>query len=158
VRQEFAELRAVLADLLELELRAEQLGIRVNEGGPVVLEQFRRRQGAVELGELRLVVEQFEVARGAAHEQVDDALGLGREVRRRGGLLAEQPVERDRAEPDGAIAKEPAARDQSRNGCHWESHGAFLGLLLLFVASFRPTSARRSSSEWASTQACRSRA
>ena len=30
--------------------------------------------------QLRLVVEQFELARPAGHEQVDDALGLGREM------------------------------------------------------------------------------
>ena len=37
---------------------------------------------AVELLQLRLVVEQLELARPAGHEQVDDALRLGREVRR----------------------------------------------------------------------------
>jgi hypothetical protein len=61
VREQLAEFGAGLAVLLELELRAEQLAVRVDERGPVVLEQLRRRQGAVELGELRLVVEQLEV-------------------------------------------------------------------------------------------------
>src|SRR5262249_59937071 len=97
---QFAEFGAVVADLLEGELRAEELGTRVDERGPVVLDQLRWRERSVELGELRLVVEQFEVARRAAHEQVDDPLGLRGEVRllwveRRAGSrrLGEQRVQ-----------------------------------------------------------------
>ena len=53
----------------------------IDERGAIALEQLGRRQRAVELGELRLVVEQLQVAGRAGHEQVDDALGLRRVVR-----------------------------------------------------------------------------
>ena len=50
--------------------RAEQLGL------------LERQRLARVLGELGLVVEQIHVRRAAGHEQEDDALGLGRVVRR----------------------------------------------------------------------------
>jgi len=93
------------------------------------LEQFGRRQCAVKLGELWLVVEQFQMARRPGHEQVDDALGLRREVRllrrqrvavgRAGGvlsaaLLLQQAGQGDAAESDGAITEEPTAGDLRR--------------------------------------------
>ena len=81
VRQQFRQFRAALAVLGELELRPEQLRVRIDERGAIALEQIGRRQRAVELGELRLVVEQLQMARRAGHEEEDDALGLRREVR-----------------------------------------------------------------------------
>ena len=74
VRQQLGELGAALAVPGELELRAQQLRVRIDERGAVALEQLRRRQRAVELGELRLVVEQLQVAGRAGHEQEDDVL------------------------------------------------------------------------------------
>src|SRR5439155_18831169 len=66
----------------ELELRSQQLRIRIDERRPITLEQIRRRQLAVPLRQLRLIVEQLQMARRAGHEQIDDALGLRCEVRR----------------------------------------------------------------------------
>ena len=84
VRQQLGQFRAALAVPGELELRAEQLGVGVDERGAIALEQIGRRQLAVPFGQFRLVVEQFQVARPAGHEQVDHALGLGGEVRQLG--------------------------------------------------------------------------
>ena len=81
VRQQLGELRPALAVLGELELRPQQRRVRVDERGAIALEQLGRRQLAVALRELRLVVEQLEVARRAGLEQEDDALRLRREVR-----------------------------------------------------------------------------
>ena len=72
------------------------------------------------LGEQRLGVERVDVRRPAVHEQVDDVLGLGREVRRvrqqriaagRGGCLccAEQVAEGQCAEAHAAALKQLAA-------------------------------------------------
>ena len=79
---------------------------------------------AVVLLQLRLVVEQFELAGPAGHEQVDDVLCLGRKmsaglashrIRRAGGsakqaLIVQQRSERHLAETDAATAEEVAAR------------------------------------------------
>ena len=58
------------------ELGALELGDRLALG-----ERLRHRL-AVHLGQLRLVVERLQVRRPAGHVQVDDALGLRREVER----------------------------------------------------------------------------
>ncbi len=79
VRQQLGKLRAALAVLGELEFRAEQRRVRIDERGAIAFQQLRRRQRAVELRQLRLVVEQLQMAGRAGHEQKDDALGLGRE-------------------------------------------------------------------------------
>ena len=52
----------------EFELGAEQLGIGVDEGGAVALEEFGGRELAAPLGELGLVIEQFEVTGTAVVE------------------------------------------------------------------------------------------
>ena len=78
MRQQLGELGAALAVFGELEFRSEQLRIRIDERRAIALQQIGGRQRAVEFGELRLVVEQLEVARRAGHEQEDDVLGLGR--------------------------------------------------------------------------------
>ena len=124
VRQQLRKLGAALAVLGELELRAEQLRVRIDERGPVALEQLGRRQRAVELGELRLVVEQLQVAGRAGHEQEDDVLRARRKVRllrreRIGGrraapCAAGQLAERDRPQADAAFLEEPAPRERLR--------------------------------------------
>jgi hypothetical protein len=81
VRQQFRQLGVALAVLSELELRSQELGLRIDEGGTVAFEQFGRRQLAVEPCQFWLVVEQFHVARPAAHEQEDDVLRLRGKVR-----------------------------------------------------------------------------
>src|SRR5262249_9498012 len=111
---QFAEFGAVLAELFEPELGAQELRVRGDERGSVVLDQFRRREGAVELRELRLVIEKLQMARRAAHEEVNDALGLRRVV---GGGLgrfvgAGEIRQRDRAEADAAVAEEPPAVEE----------------------------------------------
>ena len=82
VRQQLAQLGAALAVPRELAARAQQLGVALDEGEPLALDERLRERLAVELLQLRLVVEQLELAGPAGHEQVDDALGLGREMRR----------------------------------------------------------------------------
>src|SRR5205823_2674555 len=65
---------------------------------------------------LRLLVEQLQVARAAAHEQVNDALRLRLVVRLRqliGSVrLARERAEGDRTEADAAVAQEPPAVDE----------------------------------------------
>ena len=75
VRQQLGQFGAALAVPGELELRPQQLRVGVDERGPVAFEQFGRRQRAVVLGQLRLVVEQLQMAGRTGHEQEDDALG-----------------------------------------------------------------------------------
>ena len=84
---------------------------------------------ALELGQRRLGVEQVELAGCAGHEQVDDALRLGCEVRRsrrqriladarggraeraRGERVGQQAGQGDLADADAALPKEMAAGD-----------------------------------------------
>ena len=80
VGQQLGDFGAALPVFGEFEFRAEQRRIRIDEGGPVALEQFFGRQRAVEFRQLRLVVEQFEVAGAAGHEQEDDAFRFRRVV------------------------------------------------------------------------------
>ena len=54
----------------------------LDEREPLVLEQLVGAGLHVVLDQLGLVVEQVLLGRSARHVQVDDALGLGREVRR----------------------------------------------------------------------------
>ena len=77
VGEDFGHLDAGLAVFLELELGAEEGVFGIDEGGAVVLEEFGGGLGAVEAGEVGFVVEEVEVAGGAAHEEEDDVLGFG---------------------------------------------------------------------------------
>ena len=80
VREQLADLDAALAVLLELERRAERrAGLR-----SVLQIATRQLSGRAYLVRARLGIERIHVRRPAVHEQVDDALGLGREMRRRG--------------------------------------------------------------------------
>ena len=129
VGQQLGQLGPRLAVPGELELRAQQLGIRIDERRAVALEQLGRGQLAVEPGELGLVVEELQVARAAGHEQEDhplglggemgrpgrqrvDALGRGRRRRSRVARLAEQLAQGHRSQADAALLQEPAARDE----------------------------------------------
>src|SRR5262249_54228602 len=96
----------------------------------------------VEASELRLVVEQLQVARSAGHEQEDHALGLRRVVRLSGherigdgrgiggGAAVEEFGEGEGAEPDGALLEEPAASDLLRVAAVVE--------MVLAIHRFRP--------------------
>ena len=130
VRKGFGNLSAGLAVSAELELAGEEGGVRLDEGVLLPFDDFRGHRLAVEFLELRLVVEQVELRRRAAHEEVNDVVGLGRVVGRigregaahlrrrrrgRGGArTGQQRAERHRAEPDAALLKEPAACDVFR--------------------------------------------
>ena len=61
----------------KFELGPEEGAVGIDEGGAVTFEEFRWRELAIPLRKLGFVVEEFEVAGGTAHEEVDDALGLG---------------------------------------------------------------------------------
>src|SRR5207237_1012431 len=104
--------------------RAEQLGRALDEG-ELLAAHVRVRAGlAVQLDQLRLVVEHVERGRRPGHVQIDDVLCFGREVwlsrgkgivRRRYGLrlreqrLVEQRGQRNGAQADAAVFEELAA-------------------------------------------------
>ncbi len=84
VREQAADGRARLAVLRELEMRAGQRqdGLVCAHGGEALLAaDLGRQRLAVLLAQPRLVIEEVQVGRPAAHEQVDDAFGLGRKMR-----------------------------------------------------------------------------
>ncbi len=112
-----------LAVLLEAPLRAEAGELRALQlRDRLALRDRLGHRLAVPLRELRLVVEQFEVARPAGHHQEDDALGLRRNVRLRDDAsgrstlaarrLGEERRERDRADAAAGVAEEGAALEQ----------------------------------------------
>ena len=81
------------------------------------------------LDQLRLVVERVDLAGGAGHEELDDALGLGRVVqaavevgprlRRRAGRRAEQVRQRDAAQAAAGLPEELAAVELADCGSSW---------------------------------------
>src|SRR2546427_178771 len=124
MRQKLGEFSSALAVFGELELGSEQRGVRIDERGAVAFDELFGRRFAVPFLQRRFVIEQFEVARRAGHEEVNDALGLGGELRllrrewtreRRGrgpAIFTKERAERDGAEADAALLEEPAARDE----------------------------------------------
>ena len=87
-----------------------------------------RQLRAVQLCEVRLVVEQIELRRRAVLEEVDDALGLGRKVRetgeaahrrRRLRLLGEQRSQRGHADAGAGAAEEMPARNAEARLIEW---------------------------------------
>ena len=108
----------------------------------VALNRLSQRRGqrlAVQSLQLRLVIERIDLRRPADHEQEDHRLGPRREMRRprrerlqridhrrlarRGGpqLLAQQCLERQRAETGPKLAKEPPSRTIAINVRHCEA-------------------------------------
>ena len=61
--------------------KAKQRRVGIDERGSIAFQQFGRRKLSVVLGEFRLVVEQFQMAGSAGLKNIDDPLGLRREVR-----------------------------------------------------------------------------
>ena len=110
VREQVADPLAALAVLLELPLRPDDAALVLVAAAAEGLHRGSSCRPAVQL---RLVVEGVDVARAAVHEQEDDALGLGGEVR----LLRGQRVdERRRAVGgDGLAGEEAVARQQRRS-------------------------------------------
>ena len=76
VRQQLRKLGAALAVPGKLELGAEQLRAGIDERRPIALDQLRGRQRAVELRQLRLVVEHLEMAGRPAMNRNSTRLAL----------------------------------------------------------------------------------
>ena len=124
MRHQFAHLDARLAIGLKLVFRTEQRGIRIDERRPIALQEVGRRQFAIVLGEFRLPVEQFEVARG---KHVDDPLrprgivrlfhGEGRRRRdSRPRLAGREGPGGDARQADAAVAEKPTTGKEPRPG------------------------------------------
>ena len=127
VRYELAHLDARLAVGLKLVFGAEQRRIRIDERGPVALEEVGRRELAVVFRELRLPVEELEVARGPGLEHIHHPLRLGRVVRRLHGqgrrrreaghrFPRGERSSGDARQADPAVAEKPAAREEPGPG------------------------------------------
>jgi hypothetical protein len=112
---------------LKLVFGAEERRVRIDERGPVALEQVGRGQLAVVLGEFRLPVEEFKVARGARLKHVDHPLrlrgvvrllhGQGRRVGdARGRFPRGEGPGGDAGQPDAALPEKPAASEQTTAG------------------------------------------
>ena len=121
IGQEFAELDTALAVPVELEFRAEESGLGIDEGGAIAFEQFGGRQFAVTLDQFLFVIEKIEVTGGAGLEDVDDAFRFRGEVRQArgewiGGSIdlsfspAKERVQGEPSHADSAIAEKPATR------------------------------------------------
>src|SRR5207253_31162 len=100
------EMFAAVTELLPFPGRGEG-------GAQTALEEFdllaRVPRLAGALLKLRLIVEQVEVAGGSCHEELDDALGLGRKLWRRG--TREQRSEGDAAEAAAGVPEKLASRE-----------------------------------------------
>ncbi len=87
MRQQFTDPAPALASLVELEHRRghRKTGLARSHGGDALTIAHRVRKILVEvLLQLRLVVPEIELGRSAIHVQIDEAHGLGREVRKTG--------------------------------------------------------------------------
>ena len=124
IRQGFGDFHARLTVAGELELRSHDGGIGADEREPLAFRDRSRERLAVHLGEVRLEIEEIEMARCACHEEMDDGLGLAREVARmwrhgvdesRSGLrthsFCEQSRESHFSDANAAVAKEVTAGD-----------------------------------------------
>src|SRR5438128_8073515 len=120
MRERFRKFSGALALSGKLELGREQRRVWFDEGIFLAHYHLVRHGFAVVLGERRLVIEQIELARRAAHEEVNDPLGLRRELRslrrkrvqgggRRPTAFPEQLAQCDGAETDTALLEKPAA-------------------------------------------------
>ncbi len=85
MRNQRAQLHAAFAVLAELLLRAQQLGIWLQERKPPPVRETLRRSLTAVLAQLRFIVEQLELAGAARHEHINDILGLPRKVWLAGG-------------------------------------------------------------------------
>ena len=81
VREQRRDIPAALAVLLELP-RARSSGVSPLVNWLTILPKLVGQRLAVVLFERRLGIERVDLARAADHEQEDDRLRLGREVRR----------------------------------------------------------------------------
>ena len=117
VRHQFADPRAASAVLPEAIFRRrdrEAILLRRHAGEPLAAANGVGKIDAAHVVELRLVVEEVHLRRSARLEEIDDALGLGGEVRQAGqavgaGVVVEQGRERGGAETDAGTLEEVAA-------------------------------------------------
>ena len=128
VREQFADPGAAPAVLPELAPRAEQLRAvaAAHECEAFALDERLRNRLTVQLDESGFVIEKFELAGSACHEEVNDVFRARLEMRRTRrhrigdgcGCRAEefsftqQRRERDAAQAQAALLEEPSARDQ----------------------------------------------
>src|SRR5436190_255043 len=130
--QQIADPRSALALLIELTAGAEQLHAvgGVHEGETLALDVTLRDRLAVQLDELRLIIEQLQLRWPARHEEIDDVLSarceqglLWRQRILRGRSRAELVVgkqrrERNRPQPHAALAEEVAAGGRLKGRGH----------------------------------------
>ena len=100
----------------ELIARSEDGGVGTDERITLAVDDRGREGLALQLGQLGLVVEEFELRGRAGHEEVDDRLGLGRVVRQAGDL----------ARTGGGEAAHGAVGHQGSEGDLTDAEGAFL--------------------------------
>src|SRR5262245_66573254 len=110
----------------EAKARTEDLRVVANEGVALAADHRGRNGPAFQPGELRLVVEEFELAGSAGHEQVDHRLGAwpkmrgtrrqriasGRCLARRLRCAGQERSEGDVAQAEHRVAQEETARDE----------------------------------------------
>lgn len=122
--QQVADRRPAVAVLLETPLRRQQIVAvaAIHEGKSLAFGEARRNGLAVQLRELRLVLEHLELRGAARHEQKNHAFGRWSEVGRLGGERVAEPKRRSgcaasghqrsqcqRSDADAAAAEEMAA-------------------------------------------------
>ena len=113
VWQDFRHLSASLAVFFELKFGAEEIIVRRDKGGLVVLQEFSRWLGTIKSGELRFIVKEIEMAGSTTHVEEDDILGFARKVRllwRHGiGGACLEGSEGDPTEAEAAFFEKPSA-------------------------------------------------
>ena len=126
VREQVRDRGRGLAALLEGIGGAQELGRPLDEREALPLDELLGDGLAVVLPELGLLVEEVDLGGRAGHEEVDHALGPGREVRRLGRErvwirsfhgrgeqpLVEQAQERQAADAEARLPEEMAPRDR----------------------------------------------
>ena len=130
MRQHFGDLGARLAVAGELEAGAHHGRIGPDEGIALTPDDRRRQGATLEFGQLGLGVEELQLARGAAHEEVDHPFGRALELRGSWGqrrrtrqgcrretmpqAVGQQAGQGDLAQADPAVAEEVPSADVVR--------------------------------------------
>ena len=65
----------------EFEIGCEESGVWFDEGVFLPLDDLLRHRFAIIFGQRRFVIEEIQLARRAAHEQINDPFGFGFEMR-----------------------------------------------------------------------------
>src|SRR5262245_30632164 len=151
MRKQRRHLNAAFASACGLEGRGGRLETALvarHESDALLAKDRFRHLLAVEFLELRLGVEQIDMRRPAGHEEIDDVLDLGREVRRGRGLLAKKRCQRRNAQPCRGSLEEAAASEAVPNGAEVRikhgCHSRFFSSSRRKAFSARLTGAKRS--------------